>query len=66
MELVLTVAFFYFLPTIIAFRQKHPHRYAICVLSIFLGWTFVGWVIALIWIAIPVRHPGTGDYTFKF
>ncbi|MBO4672146.1 MAG: superinfection immunity protein [Alphaproteobacteria bacterium] len=37
----------YFLPAIVAINKKHAD--AICVLNIFLGWTFVGWVGALVW-----------------
>lgn len=38
-----------FLPTIIAIRKNHVNVVAIFVLNLFLGWTFLGWVIALIW-----------------
>ena len=41
--------FVYGLPTIIAFGSKHHNAPAICVLNVFLGWTFLGWVIALVW-----------------
>jgi len=37
----------YFLPTIIAFHKKKVNRTAIMILNIFLGWTFIAWVIAL-------------------
>ncbi len=41
--------FFYFLPTIVAlFRRKHNFA-AIAVLNFFLGWTLIGWVLALVW-----------------
>ena len=48
----------YFLPAIIAFRREHHNRTAILVLNIFLGWTFLGWVAALIWSLTAVTHPG--------
>lgn len=38
-----------FLPSIIAFVRRHHNRYAILVLNILLGWTGVGWVLALVW-----------------
>lgn len=38
---------FYFLPTIIG--QRKSNAKAIFVLNLFLGWTFIGWVIALVW-----------------
>ncbi len=39
----------YFLPTIIAIARKQPNAVAIFVLNFFLGWTFIGWVVALVW-----------------
>jgi hypothetical protein len=39
----------YFLPAIVAHRRSHPNAMAITVLNIFLGWTFLGWVVALVW-----------------
>jgi Superinfection immunity protein len=37
----------YFLPTIIAFERGHAQRGMVAVIDIFLGWTLVGWVVAL-------------------
>jgi hypothetical protein len=45
----------YLLPTIVAFLRQHHNRWAILLLNIFLGWTFLGWVAALIWSATFVR-----------
>jgi hypothetical protein len=42
----ITIAF-YFLPSLVA-RKKKDFR-SILILNLFLGWTFVGWVIALVW-----------------
>jgi uncharacterized membrane protein YbhN (UPF0104 family) len=39
----------YFLPFIIALARKHVDSTAIFVLNLFLGWTFFGWVGALVW-----------------
>ncbi len=47
--LLAIVAAIYFLPTIVASNRGHQSTAAICVLNIFLGWTFIGWLIALIW-----------------
>ena len=38
----------YFLPSMIAYKKKKDFT-AILVLNIFTGWTFVGWVISLVW-----------------
>lgn len=35
------------MPTIIGFSKDNAG--AIFALNLFLGWTFIGWVIALVW-----------------
>lgn len=40
---------FYFLPTIIAISSKKSNRIAIFILNFFLGWTFLGWIVSLVW-----------------
>jgi hypothetical protein len=40
---------FYFLPSIIAFARSKRDAVSILVLNFFLGWTAIGWVIALVW-----------------
>jgi hypothetical protein len=47
----------YFLPTIIAFARNKRDIMAIFLLNFFLGWSVIGWIIALIWAAkqdVPV------------
>ena len=39
----------YFAPTLVAWRRGHRDVLAIGALNLFLGWSFVGWVIALVW-----------------
>jgi len=39
----------YFLPTMIAATEKKNNSTAIFVLNLLLGWTLLGWVIALVW-----------------
>jgi hypothetical protein len=39
----------YFLPAIIAFARSKRDAISILVLNFFLGWTMIGWVIALVW-----------------
>jgi hypothetical protein len=39
----------YFLPTIIALLRRQPNTLAIFLLNFFLGWSFIGWVVALVW-----------------
>ncbi len=47
----------YFLPTLLVIRDKEKSRALIFVVNLFLGWTLVGWVVALAW-AIK-REPPT-------
>jgi hypothetical protein len=39
----------YLLPAIIAFARSKRDAGAILVLNFLLGWTAIGWVIALVW-----------------
>jgi len=39
----------YFLPTIIALCRNHRRKLAVFFLNLFLGWTFFGWLGALVW-----------------
>ena len=45
----LAIAAIYFIPTIIALYKKHDCALWIFLINIFLGFTFVGWIIALLW-----------------
>lgn len=39
----------YFIPSIVANNRNHRQFTAIFILNLFFGWTFIGWVAALIW-----------------
>jgi Superinfection immunity protein len=41
----------YFLPTIVASHRHHPNTIGIFILNLFLGWSVIAWVVALIWAA---------------
>ena len=43
------VIFAYLLPSFVALQRKHVNTTAICVLNILVGWSFIGWVAALVW-----------------
>jgi predicted membrane protein len=47
--LIVLVAILYFFPAYTAKRRKHVNASAIFILNLFLGWTFIGWVVALVW-----------------
>jgi len=44
----------YFTPTILAFTRGVSSPWSVTVINVFLGWTFVGWVVAL---AMAMRTP---------
>lgn len=49
--ILVVLAFFYLVPTINAYCNNKKSREAIMLLNLFLGWTLIGWVIALVWSA---------------
>lgn len=59
MELLLIAASvaIYFLPNWIASGRNHPNKNSIFVLNLILGWTLVGWVVALVWAFTKLDHP---------
>lgn len=40
---------FYMLPTIIAIARHKQNVFGIGLLNFFLGWSLVGWIVALVW-----------------
>lgn len=40
---------FYFLPSIVALARQKRDLVSILLLNFFLGWTAIGWIVALIW-----------------
>lgn len=44
----------YWLPTIAAWVNHAPSRGAVVVVNLFLGWTIIGWIVAL---AMAFRDP---------
>jgi len=47
--LQILVILIYFIPSFVAVYRKHNNAIPIVVLNFFLGWTFFGWVISLVW-----------------
>jgi hypothetical protein len=54
---LLVVLSLYFLPAIAAHKRRHRNAEAITVLNVLLGWTFLGWIIALVWAHTDNRKP---------
>lgn len=47
--LAISAFFVYLLPSFVAVCRGHTSLPAIIALNILLGWTFLGWVAALVW-----------------
>lgn len=45
--LTILLGLLYFLPSILSIN--HRQSTAIFALNLLLGWTFIGWVVALVW-----------------
>lgn len=48
-------ALLYFIPGFVATARNHPNQTAIVILNIVAGWTFLGWVIALVWASLRIK-----------
>lgn len=46
---LLLIAGLYFLPALVASSRQKRNAGAIFAFNLLLGWTFVGWVLALVW-----------------
>lgn len=58
MEILFFVLFIiYILPYIVAALREHKQVGAIFILNLFLGWTFIGWIAALIWACTNSEQP---------
>ncbi len=53
MEAVLALAL-YFVPSLVASMRRHHQTAAIFLTNLLLGWTVIGWIVALIWSATAV------------
>lgn len=47
----------YMLPWAIAVTRRRPDTTAIALVTLFTGWTFVGWVVGLVWSLKGVSQP---------
>lgn len=49
--LVIIIIALYFVPSLVAVLRRAKGTSGVVVLNLFLGWTFIGWVVALAWAA---------------
>jgi hypothetical protein len=50
--IIVIVFCLYFIPTFVAFSRKHQFKWIIFLINLFTGFTFFGWVGALVWALI--------------
>ena len=53
----LAALFLYFIPTVIAMRNRHPKRFIIFTVNLLLGVTILGYVGAILWATAPAPLP---------
>jgi hypothetical protein len=53
----IVVLLLYFAPSFVAWRRKVKATAGVVIVDVFLGWTFVGWVAALVWASIGELRP---------
>ncbi|WP_203292424.1 superinfection immunity protein [Maricaulis parjimensis] len=46
----------FFLPALIALLRGHDNTFAIFLTNLLLGWTGIGWLVALIWSFTAIRR----------
>ena len=51
---IVAAIFFYWVPSITAQVRHVPNKGSVIVVNLFLGWTVVGWIVAL---AMAMRDP---------
>ena len=52
----------YWIPTIVALIRDVPNKASVVIINLFVGWTLVGWVVAL---AMAARsHPAPAQYPY--
>jgi len=49
LALISAMLWVYLMPAIEAHKVHHPQRRAITMLAVLGGWTFAGWLAAMIW-----------------
>lgn len=54
---LLILALIYFTPVFIAFGRHHKNAWPIFWFSTLLGWSVLGWIIALIWASTDQSKP---------
>ena len=57
--LLIALPTIYFLPSLVAWVRHHHAVLPVFLTNLFLGWTFLGWVGALVWSTMPIKSDRT-------
>ena len=57
MSFLLFLFVMYWLPTLIAIVRGTPSALGVAMLNFFLGWTIIGWILALVWALAASNNP---------
>jgi T4 superinfection immunity protein len=49
MTFLMILFLMYWLPTLVAIVRHTPSALGVAALNFFLGWTVIGWIMALVW-----------------
>jgi len=50
---IAALALLYCLPALVAYANRRKHAGAIALLNLSAGWTFLGWILALVLACVP-------------
>ena len=51
----------YMWPTIVAALRRHPHLLHVGVVNVLIGWTILGWIVAIVMAASRVSEPTAAE-----
>ena len=57
MTFILFLFVMYWLPTIVAILRQNNSALGVAMLNFFLGWTVIGWILALVWALAASNGP---------
>lgn len=57
MTFLFTLFVLYWLPTLIAVARRTRSALGVAVVNCFLGWTVIGWIVALVWALAATNGP---------
>lgn len=54
--MIILLILIYFIPFFVALIRQHNQSFAIGMLNLLLGWSIIGWVVALVWACIETAN----------